>query len=248
MNEYVHDGIVGCPDTQADYWELQHFDDNCAPTAEASIIKQFGYDYDQDQFAYISAANGWYTPGGGTSPEDIGNMMDLFNIPNHTVQNAGVADLIAELSQGHGVIVGVRSEQLWDQGPLAELKNFVVRKAGLDTSEWNPADHAIVVTGMDFSDPSNPMVLVNDSGEPGGQAHAYPLDRFVDAWQNSDFYYTATNNPLPSMAHDTSMLASFNWNSLQADWDDFTGHGSTVQPVLFIDEDFFMNEEFLRII
>ena len=122
MNEYVHDGIVGCPDTQADYWEMQHFDDNCATTAEGSIIKQFGYDYDQDQFAYISAANGWYAPGGGTSPEDVGNMMDLFNIPNHTVQNAGVADLIAELSQGHGVIVGVRSEQLWDQGLLAELK------------------------------------------------------------------------------------------------------------------------------
>jgi len=247
--DYVNDSIIGCPDVQADYWEMQHFDDNCAPTAEGSIIKQFGYDYDQDQFAYISAANGWYTPGGGgTSPEDVGNMMDLFNIPNHTVQNAGVADLISELSQGHGVIVAVRSEQLWEQGPLSELKNFIIQKAGLDTSEWNPADHAIVVTGIDFSDTHNPMVLVNDSGEPGGQAHAYPLDRFMDAWQNSDFYYTATNSPLPSMSQDSSMLASIDWSAYT--------NGSNVQVALNLEEyvdylelvSMFRSEDFMRMI
>lgn len=247
MSDYVHDAVIGCPDTQAEYWEVQHFSDNCATTAEGSIIKQFGYDYDQDQFAYISAANGWYTPGGGTSPEDVGNMMDLFDIPNHTVQNAGVDDLISELSQGHGVIVGVRSDQLWDQGLLSELKNFIVRKAGLDTAEWNPADHAIVVTGMDFSDPSSPMVFVNDSGDPSGQARAYPLDRFVDAWQNSDFYYTATNNPLPSMSQTMSAFASFNW-------DDLVGGGScfTVQPINVASSDAmdvnFLDEDFLRMI
>lgn len=237
MSDYIEGDVVGRPDTQADYWELQHFSDNCAPTAEASIIKQFGYNYDQDAFAYISQANGWYTPGAGTSPEDIGNMMDLFNIPNHTVENAGVSDLLAELSQGHGVIVSVRSDQLWDQGPLNELKNFIIKKAGFDSAEWTPADHALVVTGVDFSDAGHPMVLVNDSGDPSGQAHPYPLDKFVDAWQNGGCYYTATNGVLPSITRQNEMLAS-------VDWDAFGGLSTPqVTPTV---SDFYANDDFLR--
>jgi hypothetical protein len=34
--------VVGRPDIQAVAWEHQKYADNCAPTAEGSIIKQFG--------------------------------------------------------------------------------------------------------------------------------------------------------------------------------------------------------------
>lgn len=248
MNEYIQDGIVGCPDTQANYWEMQHFPDNCAPTAEGSIIKQFGYDLSQDDFAYYSQANGWYSPGEGTSAEDIGKMMDAFGIGNHTVENAGIADLMGEVMQGHGVVVPVRSDQLWDEGPMNDLLNYVAKKLGFDNADSMPADHALCITGFDFKDPANPQVVLNDSGAPDGQGINYPLVKFHDAWGNGNYTYIATNDPLPSLTHDTSMLANFNWNSLLSDWDDFTGPGSTMQPVLLIDEDFFMNEEFLRII
>lgn len=193
----MDDYIIGTPDIQAGSWELQMQPDNCAVVAEMSLINQFGIGLTQEQADYISSSNGWYHPGGGTSPADIGNMMDMYGIPNHSVQNATLDDLARELQAGHGVIVGLDSDQLWDQGPLNDLKIALCKGLGLDSSQFMPADHAVVVTGIDASDPNNPMVILNDSGTPDGQAIHYPLDKFMDAWENSDFYYTSTDIPLP---------------------------------------------------
>lgn len=190
--------VIGSPGDQLPYWEHQEQLDNCAVVAEMSIINQFGHDLTQDEANFISASNGWYVPGGGTSPEHIGNMMDMHGIPNHSCMNASIADLAQELQAGHGVIVGVNSSQLWDSGPSAELKHFLCKAFGLDNSTFNPADHAVVVTGIDMSDPSSPMVIINDSGHPEGEGVAYPLDKFMDAWENSDFYYTATDEAIPA--------------------------------------------------
>ena len=197
--DYMDDTMIGDPVDQSSHWIYQSEPDNCAVAAELSIMHQFGVDITQDQANYISAANGWYHPGaGGTAPNDIGKMMDLYNIPNHSCENATVADLARELQQGHGVIVGVDSDQLWDQGPLAEMKIALLKGLGFDTPELMPADHAVVVTGIDTSDPNHPMVILNDSGHPGGAGVAYPLDRVMDAWENGHFYYTATDNPIPA--------------------------------------------------
>ncbi len=178
-------------------WEWQRSDDTCAVVSEMSIINQFGHDLTQEQAAYISSENGWYMPGGGTSPMHIGNMMDLYDIPNHTVLGATVADLAQELQAGHGVIVGVDSAELWAEGPLAELWQYLKSALGLDNSMFSPANHAVVVTGIDMSDPNHPQVIINDSGAPDGASARYPLDKFMDAWENSDFYYVATDEPMP---------------------------------------------------
>ena len=191
--------ILGVPNAQADFWDMQEFADNCEPTSESFIIRQFGFDgISTNDFAYISQANGWYMPGGGTSPEHMGDLMDIFGIENHTNPNASIEDLAAEIMQGHGVIVGVRSDQLWDQGPLQELWNWAAKQFGFDNPVDSPADHALCVTGFDLSDPDHPMVIVNDPGHPQGAGQAYPLDRFMDAWENSNFHMTATDNPLPA--------------------------------------------------
>ena len=191
--------ILGVPNAQADFWEMQEFSDNCEPTAESFIIRQFGFDsISTNDFAYISQANGWYMPGGGTSLEHVGDLMDIFGIENHTIPNASIQELASEIMQGHGVIVGVNADQLWDQGPLQELYNWAAKEFGFDNPVDAPANHALCVTGFDVSDPDNPMVIVNDPGCPDGQGHAYPLDRFMDAWENSNFHMTATDNPLPA--------------------------------------------------
>ena len=191
------DDIIGNPEEQAEFWEQQSLDDSCAIMAQVSLLNQFGVDLTESQAVYESAANGWYTPGSGTQPCDVGNLMELHGVPTHDVQNATVADLAAELKQGHGVIVGVRSSELWDQGLLAEFKQWLCKVFGFDNSTYNPADHAVTVTGIDVSDLSNPMVIINDSGCADGAGHPYPLEKFLDAWENSDFTYIATNDPIP---------------------------------------------------
>lgn len=190
--------FIGDPAEQMDNWMLQTEVDNCAVAAEVSIINQFlDEDLSLDEASYISAANGWYNPGSGTDPGVIGNMMEIHGIPTHTVMGASIEELVSELQQGHGVIVGVNSSELWDSGSQNNVQQFFNDAFGLDTTEFNPADHAVVITGIDLSNPDCPMVIMNDSGIAGGAAARYSLDQFMDAWENSGFYYTSTSVPIP---------------------------------------------------
>jgi len=217
-NEY----FIGDPASQMDDWIFQNEIDNCAVAAETSIINQFfGEQLSLDDASYISASQGWYEPGMGTDPSEIGNLMDLNGIPNHTVIGATMQELAFELQQGHGVIVGVNSSELWDQGILNDIKQFFCEAFGYDTAEFNPADHAVTVTGIDMSDPEHPMVIINDSGMPNGAAVKYPLDQFQDAWENSNFQYTATDVPIPNSPYDSPTELGF-------DVGDFLGLATTL--------------------
>lgn len=216
-NEYY----IGNPGAQFDDWIFQDAD-NCAVAAETSIINQFGGEHmSLDDASYISASHGWYQPGEGTQPDEIGNLMDLAGIPNHAVQGATMDQLAMELQNGNGVIVAVNADELWDEGIWNDIKQFFLDAFGLDTSDFNPADHAVVVTGIDVSDPDHPMAIINDSGVPNGAAVRYPLDQFTDAWQNSGFFYTATDMPIPNAPHDTP-------NNIGFDVGDFLGLGTTL--------------------
>lgn len=193
------DDMIGAPEVQSEFCEQQIFSDNCAVVAETSIINQFcpGLNLDQETATYISASNGWYHPGEGTSPDVIGNLMDKYGIDNHTNTCATIEDLAWELEQGHGVIVSVNSAELWDSGPFAELKHELLKACGLDNPVWTPADHAITITGIDKSDPDHPMAIVNDSAV--GATVRWPMEKFEDAWENGGCYYVATDAPLPSL-------------------------------------------------
>lgn len=187
--------VIGQPDRYD--WEEQVMPDNCAVEAERAIINIFTRSpLSQQEAMYISSTHGWYMPGAGTSMVDVGNLLELHGIPTHTTYHATIHDLATELSMGHGIIVGVDSSELWASGPLAELKQAISGVTGIDFGE-DGANHAVLVTGIDITAPNNPMVILNDSGVPDGQGVAYPMEKFMQAWEDSGFYYTATDIPLP---------------------------------------------------
>jgi hypothetical protein len=211
--------FIGDPAAQMDDWIFQD-SDNCAVAAEISIINQFlEENISLEDASYISMSNGWYQPGMGTNPSEIGNLMDQAGIPNHTVMGATIEQLALELQNGNGVIVGVNADELWDQGILNDIKQFFLDAFGLDNI--NPANHAVTVTGIDLSNPDNPMVIINDSGVPNGAAVRYPLDQFTDAWENSGFYYTATTVPIPGSPYESPASLGF-------DVGDFLGLATTL--------------------
>jgi len=182
----VDNPVVGTPGEDAQFWQPQTTPFTCAVVAQRGIIEAFtGEPISEAQLVYDATANGWLSDG-GMSPLDVGNLLELYNIPCHVDMGATVEDLMAELTQGHKVIVGVDAGELWDQD--FPLEDFFEQSA----------DHAIWVTGVDMSDPDNPMVIINDSGKPeDGAGNAYPLADFVDAWEDSGFYYVATDNAPP---------------------------------------------------
>ena len=212
---------IGDPDYQQGHWQLQNLPDNCAVVAQASILSQFGFDVSMDEATYVAMANGWYSPGFGTSPDDLGNVLEAYGVPTHSVDFASIEQLAAELQQGHRVLVGVNSGELWDQGPMAEFWNWFNEVTGRDSSTFTPADHAVAVTGLDLSDLSHPKVILNDPGEPDGAGQVYPLDRFMDAWENSDFHYTSTS------------MAPGGAGPIDFDIARFLGLGTTVAGVSF---------------
>lgn len=184
--------LVGTPDHDAQYWQPQSTAFTCAVQAQRGIIEEFtGQSVSEAQLVYDATVNGWLTDG-GMSPHDVGNLLELYGIPCHTRTGATVEELMAELAQGHKVIVGVDSGEVWQND--FPLEDFFSQSA----------DHAIWVTGVDMSDPANPKVIVNDSGDPSGAGKAYDLALFKDAWQDSGFFYVATDNASSDMAFASS--------------------------------------------
>lgn len=189
---------IGDPEHHIDDFQFQELDDNCAVAAQASIIGNFiPGDLGVDEATYVAEANGWYVPGFGTAQEDMGNLFGAYGVPYHSVQDASVTDLLNELQQGHGIVASINSGDLWDQGPSGQFWDWLMDALGLDCSSFIPANHAVSVIGVDCSDPSHPMVILNDSGHPDGAGIMYPLDQFVDAWENSECSYVATDIAMP---------------------------------------------------
>jgi hypothetical protein len=137
---------------------------------------------------------GWYN--GGTSPEDVGKLLELHGIPVSQYENANIFNLVNELAQGHKVIVGVDSGELWGDNIFDKL------------FEDNEADHALIVSGVDTSDPNNVKVIVTDPGT-GSLLKEYSMEEFVDAWEDSNCFMMATNTPVPEIFNPFNQLPGF---------------------------------------
>lgn len=180
--------VIGTPELDAHYWQPQTTAFTCAVQAQRGIIEAFtGQPISEAQLVYDATAHGWLT-NRGMSPHDVGNLLELYGIPCHVRTGATIGELMAELAQGHKVIVGVDAGEMWRQDH--PLEDFFQQSA----------DHAIWVTGIDFSDPAHPKVIINDSGDPTGAGKAYDLALFKDAWRDSGFFYVATDHAPPGLA------------------------------------------------
>lgn len=178
--------IIGAPEpwpgsTEADI--QQNYVDTCAVKSQQIIMQTFGVDIPEDVLAIESAIKGYYMPGYGSDPNQVGQLLTDHGIPTHSQSNASVYDIVNELAQGHKVIVGVDADELWRPSIFNDLFG-------------EEANHAIVVTGIDTSDPENVMVIVTDPGS-GDVAKEYPIEQFIDAWHDSNCFFVATDNPVP---------------------------------------------------
>ena len=168
---------------------FQPYPDTCAIRCQEIILQEFGYKTDHDKLLERSIEIGAFEPGVGTHPDKVGKLFDEFGVAYRQTENGNIYNIIYELSHGHRVIVGVSSEELSHHG-LFDLEDI------LDNHE---ADHTLIVTGIDYSDPDQVMVNLKDPGT-GDIAKAYPMDEFVDAWRHSNCFMVSTMNaPEPEL-------------------------------------------------
>ncbi|MBE6242044.1 MAG: hypothetical protein E7114_01315 [Bacteroidales bacterium] len=162
----------------------QLYDDTCAIKSQQLILQDFGINISEDQLRHEALVNGWYN--NGTSPADVGKLLELHGVGVSQYDNANIFNLVNELAQGHKVIVGVDAGELWENSLWDRL------------FEDSQADHALIVSGVDTSDPNNVKVILTDPGT-GDLLKEYPMDQFVDAWQDSNCFMMTTNDAVPDI-------------------------------------------------
>ncbi len=168
----------------------QGYSDTCAIRSQEIILRDFGINLSQDELIQMAQDNGWYTAGGGTPMADVGNLLELNGIPVTHNDGGNVFQLVSELSQGHKVIVGVDSKELWgNNGIWDDIKEYF---------GYESPDHAVIVSGIDTSDPNNIKVVLTDPGT-GDVAKSYSLEEFMNAWSDSNCHYVATESPVPDL-------------------------------------------------
>ncbi len=172
----------------------QLYDKTCAIKAQQLILQGFGFNISEDELVHEAIINGWYND--GTSPADVGKLLELHGISVSQYDNANIFNLVNELAQGHQVIVGVDSGELWEDNIFDEL------------FEDQAADHALIVSGVDTSDPNNIKVIITDPGT-GDLLKEYPMDQFVDAWQDSNCFMMTTNQSQPNIFAPFNNLPNF---------------------------------------
>ena len=71
------------------------------------------------------------------------------------------------------------------------------------------ANHALVFSGLDTSDPAHAQVILTDSAT-GQQAVPYPLEQFLDAWKDGNCHYVVADVP-PPQELGLPEMANFNY-------------------------------------
>lgn len=163
----------------------QLYDDTCAIKSQQLILQSHGVDKSEHELREEAIQNGWYSPGDGTPMEDVGNLLEYHGMEVHRYKNATLSDLIDELSQGHQIIVGVDSGELWNAGISERFEDIIM---------GGQADHALLVSGF-VVDPmtAESSMLLTDPGT--GETYAdYSVSQFENAWNDSDNFMVVTAN------------------------------------------------------
>ena len=155
----------------------QGYPDTCAIKSQQIILESHGVNISEDELVKESIEKGLYVPGqGGTAMADVGVLLEDHGMVVKRYINASVDDIAMELAQGHHVIVGVDSGELWEPGRWENFEDFL---------NSNGADHALIVSGIQVNPlTSEREVILTDPGT-GEIAHVYTVEQFEGAWNDS---------------------------------------------------------------
>lgn len=169
------DKVVGDPVESMEYWEYQGPTNRCAIYSQKFVIEELtGNDLDIEELSQIAEEQNWFSEEGGTSLLHTNKLLNYYGVDNTMSFDNTMSDIEECLANGGKVIVGVNADEIW----YGEESNIFVPSGG--------ANHALQVVGVDYTDPDNPQVILNDSGSPDGCGETVPMDVFVGAWEDGN--------------------------------------------------------------
>lgn len=158
-----------------DEWHLQTHSDTCAICCQEFIIEGLlGIEVNEDELLKIATDLGVYDH--GTRADSIGSLLSHFGLESNLSFDNTLAQLTAAVQAGHGVIVGVDADELWN---VPDTWEDILNVPG------SGATHAVQVIGMQTDSSHNVCVVLNDPGIPEGRGCVVPLEKFHSAWRDS---------------------------------------------------------------
>ncbi|MCD7715858.1 MAG: hypothetical protein LUI39_05340 [Lachnospiraceae bacterium] len=172
--------VTGEPEKSMEYWEYQGNTNRCSIYSQKFIIEELtGQELDIEEVVEVAIDNGWFTEEGGTSLMNISKLLEYYGVDCEMSQGNTLEDIEECLENGGLVEVAIDADEIW----YGENDFFFTPSDG--------PNHAVEVIGIDRTDPDNPVVILNDSGNPNGCAVEIPLDTFMDAWEDSNYQMVA---------------------------------------------------------
>jgi hypothetical protein len=170
----TEDNIAGDPEADGYWWNYQGAENSCAVVAQQGVLESIlQRDLSRDELIELAEAKGWYDPEIGTMLNDVGNILEEFDIPVERGDGYEFSDLYRALTNGEKVIVGVNANELWS--PIENPDGTTVQQ--------DPAGHAVWVTGLVARD-GDVYVVMNDSGPMSGSNEEIELKDFLNAWED----------------------------------------------------------------
>lgn len=176
---------IGTPVSDSAFYPgQQEGADTCAIRAQQQILRIYGIEKSESELVADAMEHGEYGQGcSGTKPDDVGNLLAREGIDVNKFYGATPAHLIAELAQGHKIIAGIDSGEIWAENSIDRLKEKIE-----DRFKYEIADHAVVVTAID---PYTYDVTISDPGN-GNAMRTIPADTFFDAFKDGGNYMVST--------------------------------------------------------
>lgn len=169
------DAVSGDPGQSMEEWEYQGDTGRCALYSQKFVIEELtGEELDIEEMADLAEENGWFSEEGGTPLIDMNKVLDYYGVDNTMSFHNDIDDIKECLDSGGKVIVALDADEIW-YGETDDL-----------FSPTSAPNHAVEVIGIDYSNPDEPMVILNDSGTQYGCGEMVPLDIFLDAWEDGD--------------------------------------------------------------
>lgn len=169
------DAVSGNPEESMERWEYQGDTGRCALYSQKFVIEELtNQDIDIEELADLAEKNGWFSEDEGTPLLNMDKVLDYYGIDHEMSFHNDLSDLQRELESGKKIIVSIDADEIW---------------YGEENDLFTPGDgpnHAVEVIGIDYTNQDNPMVILNDSGNPDGCGEMIPADTFRDAWEDGN--------------------------------------------------------------
>ena len=169
---------VGDPEGAAACWQ-QQTGNSCAVMAQVGVYEYLSGERmtEADATAFCEA-QGWYDPDSGTSPADVGNLLEAEGYACERSYGNDLESLADALERGDQVIVGLDASEIWytQRDPVT----------GERIPQGLGYGHAVWITGIDTDAAGNVTVIMNDTGHPDGQMRAVAAEDFLAGWDAYD--------------------------------------------------------------